>query len=380
MIPFARIVKYGNAIEYLNSKSTVLNTKGYVMLTDDGKLYGKGTQIYGQFGLGDKLEKTSKVLISDNVANFWFSDVGLTILKTDGSYWFSGAALAYGNTDSVFVNIDNLIADKFNNAVEIYVARGHSTVVCNLDGSVWVLGANTYGLVGLASTSTHASVWTQNTRLTDVKKIQFGALNACGIKDNGDVVGWGDNRFSCFGTSWGTSYIQPTVVKSGVIDFYLTGSFCFMWSTAVSVYISGYTGDGGMLNCPASSTYQAYNIYTRTQPLTYISSEFSFIKHANYAFMETANFPVYVRYRNNGDVYGSGYNSSNSLGVDSSITNQFNTVVVPGGEKMNTWIAGSQSTKLAVIDNKLYVAGEVRYLLDLPASEIYSTFKPLNII
>lgn len=47
------------------------------------------------------------------------------------------------------------------------------------------------------------------------------------------------------------------------------------------------------------------------------------------------------------------------LGVDSSVTNNYIPTVVPGGQLMSSWVSGNQSTKLCVIDNKLYAAGKL---------------------
>ncbi|HCJ8661088.1 TPA: hypothetical protein NV758_001595 [Escherichia coli] len=380
MLPFARMIQYGNMIIPLDIKKVDLTINGCIILTSDGKLYASGTQSAGQFGLGNRTTLTVRTLIAENVVNFWFSQSGLTILKNDSSYWFSGAAYAYGDSGNVFINIDSLIKDKFDNASEIYVARDHATVIVNADGSVWVLGSNLYGMIGLASTTTYAPTWTQNTNLTGVSKMQFGHLNACGIRSNGDVVAWGENRFNCFTTVGGTGYLTPRVVKSNVIDFYLTATSCFMWSDATSVYFSGYTGDTGLLNSAAGSTFQSYNIYSVAQPETYVSSEFRFIKHTNYNYGNAVNLPVYVKFRINGEVYSSGYNLSSSLGVNSVSTSVKNTTLVPGASKMTSWVAGDTNVKLATIDGSLYGAGNVQYILDKPSQEIYPTYQKLNII
>ncbi|EME3782970.1 hypothetical protein VYG11_002686 [Salmonella enterica] len=114
MIPFARILSYGNIAPNepkLYFKKIQGFSTGLMALTDDGQLYSTGRDNYGHIGgVGDSVDKW--VLLNGDCEYFWTSSYG-TIFKTKSNDWFfSGTLRALGTSDSLqktFINISSLM-------------------------------------------------------------------------------------------------------------------------------------------------------------------------------------------------------------------------------------------------------------------------------
>lgn len=77
-----------------NIKDIVFSENGLktvYVLTEDGKVYGKGSNVYGQLGLGDNIDRDEYTLLPiDNVKKIDTGNEHTIILKNDGTVWSTG--------------------------------------------------------------------------------------------------------------------------------------------------------------------------------------------------------------------------------------------------------------------------------------------------
>ena len=93
MLPFGRMLEYGNKKEVLSIKKVQVGGTSLAILTSTGKLYMRGTNNSGQFGIGVPGDATIRdwTLCLEDVDNFWTDTAMSIVRKTDGTLWCSGS-------------------------------------------------------------------------------------------------------------------------------------------------------------------------------------------------------------------------------------------------------------------------------------------------
>jgi len=121
-------------------------------IDDNGKLWARGHNNYGQLGLNDTTDRTdwTDTGITD-VKSVAIGGSHSVILKNDGSVWVCGdnysGQLGTGNTTDSYVFIDTGLTGK-----KIAVGGNNSFIIKD-DNSLWGCGENSYGQLGIGSTS-----------------------------------------------------------------------------------------------------------------------------------------------------------------------------------------------------------------------------------
>lgn len=263
----------------INSSSKIVGGRNFfVALSADGKVYGWGNNGYGQLAQGDTTNRTSPVYMNiDNVVDIAAGYFYTVAVKADGTVWTVGynsdGELGYGDTahkyefvqvknpegDGELRNIKSVVADyattyavtydgdvyawgynnytqvgskeagskllpyktELTNVKEMSGGEGFALALCN-DGTVWTLGRNSEGQLGLAHSS-NTNEWQKMkdtdgiTDLTNVKQVAGGKHHTVILKNDGSVYGTGYNNYSQLGDGLTTAknIIAPILKEDG---------------------------------------------------------------------------------------------------------------------------------------------------------------------
>ncbi len=187
-------------------------------LTNDGELYGFGSNWDGE--LGDALLAThyTPTLIMDGVKDFeiseydeWYgSQLSVYAIRNDNSLWVFGqnkhGQLGVGTTSSVYAPtkiLDNVLSIESNS---------RSTFAIKTDGSLASWGENGSGQLGDGTTSARYSPLTI---LNNVNQVAMGEAYILALKNDGNIWAWGNNYSGAFGNGNSTDSLVPIQVGSG---------------------------------------------------------------------------------------------------------------------------------------------------------------------
>jgi len=141
-----------------------LSSSHVFALKKDGTVWGAGLNTDGQLGLGDNVNHNSFTEVTDlgtNVRSIYLGVYHSVAIKTDGSIWAAGSnaegQLGLGNNAShnTFTEVTDI-----GTYIKSLVAGGFSTYVVKNDGTLWVIGGNSNGQLGI-STTANINTWAQ---------------------------------------------------------------------------------------------------------------------------------------------------------------------------------------------------------------------------
>lgn len=166
-----------------------------LMLTQDGKLYGMGSNAEGQLGENIQTKTNEPTLITEGVLDF---DVGFKnslVLLSDGHLYALGknqhGSLGLGATDKV-----NALTKVKEDVTRFSMGAFHSMLTLE-DGSLWVTGRNKYGQLGTEN-ETDLNTFTKVLD-SNVTQIALGTFHSMILKSDGSVWMSGDDSFGQFG-------------------------------------------------------------------------------------------------------------------------------------------------------------------------------------
>ena len=166
-----------------------------LMLTQDGQLYGMGSNAEGQLGKDIQTKTNEPTLITEGVLDF---DVGFKnslILLSDGHLYALGlnqhGSLGLGTTEKV-----NTLTKVKEDVNRFSMGAFHSMLTLE-DGSLWVTGRNKYGQLGTGN-ETDLNTFTKVLD-SNVTQISLGTFHSMILKSDGSVWMSGDDSFGQFG-------------------------------------------------------------------------------------------------------------------------------------------------------------------------------------
>ena len=129
-----------------------------VILKNDGAMLGMGSSQFGAIGYTSAgFTKEIKHILNEGVASIGVTVVNTFFTKTDGSLWGIGInrgnVLGSGDTEKIY-DEPVLIDDGNVTSFSCGGSNGSSLVYIKSDGSLWGVGANQNGQLGLGSTLT----------------------------------------------------------------------------------------------------------------------------------------------------------------------------------------------------------------------------------
>ena len=152
-----------------------------LILKNDGTLWGCGDNSYGQLGLGDGSNR----------------------------YTFTQVAT---NTDDI---------------KSVYCGTSHTLILKN-NGTLWDVGHNGYGQLGLGDTTNRYTFTQVTTNADDIKLVCHGENHTIILKNDGTLWGCGDNSYGQLGlgdTTNRTTFTQITTNTDTIKDVYCGGSY-----------------------------------------------------------------------------------------------------------------------------------------------------------
>lgn len=206
MIPFARMMTYGNKTKGLSITKIRSWSQSWLMLTSDNKLYAKG---YGSFGGGKDYYVwwDTWTLIQSDVRNFWCDENNHTIyyqMLDNKMYWcgktyYRGA----GNNVSLSFVEDTMFSSMIIKKI-VFNVNG-STVALSTTGNCYLIGA----LRQWTGVNTSRTTW--GLQASSIYDVCTSGLNWFTVGNNGVVNGGGSNSFNILNTSGDTStyYAYP---------------------------------------------------------------------------------------------------------------------------------------------------------------------------
>jgi alpha-tubulin suppressor-like RCC1 family protein len=169
----------------------------------DGSLWAWGRNNQAQLGLGDQLNRSVPTPISglSNVVQVAAgAGTHAIVLTADGNVWAMGICCAelgldipgitpddprfYQSTPQLIPGMDNMVA--------IAAASGQTFMV-RADGTLWALGGNFTGGLGLGEVGTNVSTPRQVQTLIGVTAVTSNAGLSLALLQDGTVWGWGAN-------------------------------------------------------------------------------------------------------------------------------------------------------------------------------------------
>lgn len=205
MIPFARILEYGNKAPAAASYIKVQTTENaLVLLRDDGKLYARGINNYGQFGLGVPADSTiyGWTEIATEVENVWISTSTIIIRKVDGSLMYSGSMRFLYNNGTV-TRWTQIPSSWFNGIISTDISdiqfTFYDALVLLNNGSLYGSGFNTAGEITGGGASYNLRKCTSNGVQT-FTKISCGQQFSVALGTDGYWYRSGSNNRGQLGT------------------------------------------------------------------------------------------------------------------------------------------------------------------------------------
>lgn len=377
MIPFARIVKYGNNIVPLPRIKKILAAANWCMiLYETGDLYVRGQnsgQTFGDGSAQNTIYTGDWRLSTTGIKDVW-SGAGTTFCTTmDNRVLSSGAirGLTGGTASSTNIFTDRsstFISAGLQPSDIIDMSVGpYDIFVLTATGAVYSGGTNFSGQHGVGNTT--ARVFGLNTNFVNVKKISSstGQGGTCWYLDtSGNFYAAGDGSVGqILGTA---SSSVPKLISTGVID-YTASTNCFFITKSDGLYCAGSQFNGQLGDGVMSSNIGNVG-RTSLYKLTQFTSPPSYIRNDLYMTVVRYNDTWYVT--GNITKSGAGSNSMSSVFV-------VNNTEIPDTNSTK-WVCGGNNSYVVSGSGALYGTGTYSATTDLLPGYTTAqyTFVPLS--
>lgn len=275
-----------------------------------------GNNGYGQLADGTTTSSNTfkKANISDVIAISAGSST-MHALKKDGTVWSWGLN-SYGeygnNATSSLANYVPCKMSKIPNIMQLASGESHIAMIA-ADGSVWAVGRNGEGQLGLGNTTdiyvpTQMVSKTGSGILTGVKEISCNIYSTSLITDSGDVYAVGQNNYGQLATkdTQNKSVIVPMLDSSSaqlknVNHIYSAGYATFATKNENGLYVTGY-----------ASCAQNFTQSTSTRKYLYKTQENK--KIIAMALTRSTGKQTGIIVDDKGYIYTVGYNGNGEIG------------------------------------------------------------------
>ncbi|MGA8146365.1 MAG: hypothetical protein WB870_02160 [Gallionellaceae bacterium] len=214
-----------------------------------------------------------------------------------------------------FIFLLCLICPMLASAVTPMVTAGYAhTVALKSDGTVEAWGDNSYGQLGVGTTTSHLApvkLW-----ITGVKAVAAGDSHSVAVKTDGTVLVWGDNSYGQLGDGTTTGRLSPETVKglTGVVAVAGGVGHTVALKSDGTVVTWGSNPDGELGNGTTNDSYTPITVPGLTGVVAISVGPSGY--HT-------------VALKSDGTVVAWGYNISGQLG-DGTTDNGLTPVAVPG--------------------------------------------------
>ena len=255
MLPFARMVKYGNVKPAPSGVLKIATSASHVgMLFDSGNLYLRGNG--AQYRLGNDSTaylQNGWIQCPYKVANVWCLSAGTIILTTEGEFYLAGQMGYLGvvkspvpgwtNITSILSTIPSLTTVQDIASTETVASNGTLLIMLS-NGDLYGIGSNTGGELGVSGAK--ATPIKIDTGVTMIAGTHFGG--ALHYVKNGQYYRCGNNASYNLGTSASklSTFTVSTDISGTVIGIsctQLTTSVLTSNNGNIRVYTAGINTD-----------------------------------------------------------------------------------------------------------------------------------------
>lgn len=350
MIPFARMIQYGNNIPRAARIQTVKTLQYNVfILLDDGRLYGRGRNQNYQLGTGVNTPTIVEewTLCLENVKEFWCtgSVSGILAVKYDGTWWSTGQQTYRGVTTihQTWTDVTSIFSTVTNTYQKIVIGSGVTLLLTNT-GELYKMGYNVNGEVFTGNATTRVTTLTLT---PEVNVVDIGAsmdTSSFVLYADGTLKGSGNNGSW---TSGSTLVTTLTTITTGVLKINSENSYNAVYVLkSDGIYVAGsqffgQLGDG--VNGNASTSRSIYKIPVATNP-----GEVDYIGSSNYVVHMRSTSGVWYFAGRDGRQSGNGITSSSAITTYTALPN----IGMNSTEMSHTYLI-----TFVVIDGVLYGSG-----------------------
>jgi alpha-tubulin suppressor-like RCC1 family protein len=197
---------------YYYYRTTTRGINSLYVKNNDNTLWAWGYNVSGQLGLGDKVNRSSPIQVGTlkNWASASAGDDYTIAVKTDGTIWGWGSNTyrRAGITGSGAASTSSPVQiGTETNWNKVFAGTNHSLGM-KRDGSLWAWGRNNNGQLGLNDSVTRSSPVQVGTE-TNWKDAAVAQATTVAIKNDGTLWSWGSND----STSGRRTVETPTVVN-----------------------------------------------------------------------------------------------------------------------------------------------------------------------
>ena len=342
MIPFARVLKYGNILPVKDIVKFDTTYGSMYLLYSTGELYGLGRNTAYQMGNDTNTMVTSWTLISTNVSTFWISkdddDSPILFRKKDGTWNIAGRAYIFGDTSTIYrtpTNVDDKLGVLSSGYDELYI--NSQNIWYRKDGRYFRMGLNAnLNLLGTTSTTPITS-FTEYILPSDVKAIFPGYGGTLVSYKDGSMKAIGNNTTARYGLPARQPYTSLTAITlPEVLSVKYMYNATFM-STVNGMYVCG--------NCRYGQLGNGI-----TDINTYVTTPQKFTA-SNPDSLDNFNGFTVINYQGTVQYCGQNYRSGNgsSTGFASSLT--------PAPNILSTNFYVNDSATYYIQNNSLYATG-----------------------
>ena len=239
-----------------------------MVLKNDGSVWSCGNYTQGMLGYEDHDYGNVKAFVqatqpADNIKALIGGNDYSILFKTDGTFSGAGDNEFYqlGKTSNTYDNLTFADISTIDDIAQMHT-DGSRTFVIKNDGTLWGIGVNTSGQLGLGSGFGNCTTWTQvTTNISDIKTLFCGNDYTFLLKNDGTLWATGDNSQGQLGLGDTTEVNIFTEVTSVVVDISdiktisCGGNHVFIMSNDGTLYTTGNNtygqlGLGGFSNMP----------------------------------------------------------------------------------------------------------------------------------
>lgn len=185
-----------------------------LIVKQDGSVWGTGENFSGQLGLGETGSSFGFRHIMDEGQAISAGDSHSLVLKTDLTVWAMGDS-PLGQLGSGLEAGHPTPVELGTNVVDASSASG-STLFVKVDGSLWGAGRNTNGMLGLGQINFNNYVYPSREIAQQVRSVSATANHTLFVKHDDTLWGMGTNNFGQLGLGHTSNLSTPEQIDSNV--------------------------------------------------------------------------------------------------------------------------------------------------------------------
>ncbi len=252
---------YGNIATNTNNLKVTSNNASIFMVPivdASGNLYALGNNFYGEAGRGDRTPLYPFTQIHEGVSSVGTTRKGMLFIKNKEVYYSGNSE--NGELGSGILNTTTATRNpSLSNIVQLSAGLFHSLFL-NASGKVFATGRNTFGELGLPSSSYSTPVEIPMDNDVVITKIKVGFTHSVMLNSLGEVYTFGNDSFGQLGRSVDTitPSTVPIIVPLSKVTDIACGNNHTLFLEDGYVYSCGLNTNGQLgYNLPTGITFRS---------------------------------------------------------------------------------------------------------------------------